>query len=217
MIRAAAVCLAVAAAATAGCLRATEFRCTHDSDCGAGGVCEPIGFCSVPNTDCPGTGRSYGDSAGQGLSSTCVPVGEPGPGSDAGVDAPLSVGCPSGYASVAGSPHRYKRLSNVTWDEAKFQCALTSSSAYLAVPDDAGELANLAMVASPLFWIGLDDKATEGTFVTSKAVPASFAPWASGEPDNGPPDEDCVEAVSTTQIATERCGNRRAAVCECEP
>ena len=212
----AAILAGMLAAATAGCLRTTEFRCTHDSDCGASGICEVVSFCSVPNTDCPGTGRSYSESAGQGLSSTCVPSGEPGPGGDAGVDAPAA-GCPSGYASVAGSPHRYKLLNNVAWDDARFQCALTSASAYLAVPDDPAELANLAMVATPLFWIGLDDKATEGTFVTQKAVPATFLPWASGEPDNGPPDEDCVEAVSTTQIATERCGNRRAAVCECEP
>ncbi len=210
---------------TAGCLRSTAFRCAADSDCGAGGVCEPVGFCSVPNADCPGTGRSYGDSAGQGLSNTCVPAGAPGPGPGPGVDAGVDASsdampagkCPSGYASAAGSAHLYKALSGVTWDEARMMCDQTSSAAYLAIPDDATELADLATVASSPFWIGIDDKVDQGTFVTQKGVQAVFLPWAPGEPDSTPPGQDCVDAVSATQIASDRCGNKQAAVCECEP
>jgi hypothetical protein len=207
---------------TAGCLRTTEFRCASGSECGAGGICEPVGFCSVPNAECPGTGRSYGDSAGQGLSNTCVPAGGPGPGIDAGVDAPpidgmTNTGCPSGYNPINGSAHRYKLLSDVSWDEAKTMCDLTSKAAYLAVPDDATELANLATVATPRFWVGIDDKATPNAFVTQKGVPATFKPWGSGEPDNTPPGQDCVDAISGTQIATDKCSTRQDAVCECEP
>lgn len=205
---------------TAGCLRTTEFRCASSAECGAAGACEPVGFCSVPNPECMGTGRSYSDSAGAGLSNTCVPAGAPGPGNDAGVDAaedamPVNK-CPSGYAAVAGSVHLYKALAGVTWDEAKMQCELTSRAAYLAVPDDAGELANLATVATPPFWVGLDDKAASGMFVTQKGAPASFLPWAPGQPNLGP-QNDCVAAISATQIATEKCSVKHAAVCECEP
>lgn len=212
-----------AAVFTAGCLRSTAFRCAASSDCGAGGVCEPVGFCSVPDADCPGSGRSYGDSAGQGLSNTCVPAGPPGPGPgvDAGVDAssdamPVNK-CPSGYSPINGSAHHYKLLGNVSWDEAKMMCDLTSKSAYLAVPDDATELANLATVATPRFWVGIDDKATPNAFVTQKGVPATFLPWGPNEPDNTPPGQNCVDAISTTQIATDKCGNKQDAVCECEP
>ncbi len=205
---------------TAGCLRTTEFRCASNAECGAGGVCEAVGFCSVPNAECAGTGRSYSDSAGQGLSNHCVPAGAPGPGTDAGVDAPDDAmpanKCPSGYAAVAGSAHLYKALSNVSWDEAKMMCDLTSKSAYLAVPDDATELANLATVATPPFWVGIDDLVTAGMFVTQKGAPASFLPWGSGQPNLGP-QNDCVAAISATQIATEKCGVKHAAVCECEP
>lgn len=208
-----------AAAGFASCLRSTEFQCVRDSECGTAGVCESVGFCSVPDADCPG-GRMFSDSAGQGLANRCV-TASGGPGGDAGVDptgdGPLAAGCPSGYASIAGSAHRYKLLANVSWDEAKLMCDRTSASAYLAIPDDATELANLATLAAPPFWIGIDDKATEGTYTTQKAVAASFLPWGSGEPDNGPPDQDCVAAVSPSRIATERCGGSRAAVCECEP
>lgn len=210
------------AAATAGCLRSTSFRCERDSDCGAAGTCEPIGYCSVANAECVGTGRAYSDSAGQSLANSCVPGDNPGPAPDAAIDAPIdgpNVGCPSGYAEIAGSAHRYKPLTNVSWDDARTACRLTSASAYLAVPDDATELTNLASAATAPFWIGLDDKAAEGMFVTQKGVPATFKPWQAGgvEPDNGPPDEDCVEAISATEIATNRCGNKHAAICECEP
>lgn len=209
---------------TAGCLRSTTFRCAESSDCGPGGVCEAVGFCSVANAECPGTGRSYGDSAGQGLSNTCVPGGNPGPGPGPGVDAGIDASsdampvtrCPSGYATVAGSAHLYKALSGVSWDEARMMCKQTSSAAYLAIPDDAPELASLATVAIAPFWIGIDDKDDQGTWMTQKGAQAGFLPWASGQPNPGS-QNDCVEALSATEIANDKCSNKHAAVCECEP
>lgn len=224
-MRAFAICLVVTPAMTAGCLRATAFKCASDADCGASGVCESISYCSVPNASCQGTGRSYSDSAGQSLSNTCVPGSEPGPDAGAGTDAPIdgtmSVGCPSPYAPIAGSPHRYKTLTNIMWDQAKTMCQLTSTAAYLAVPDDAAELANLATIASTPFWVGIDDQANPGMFVTIKVVtfPATSPLWAPGEP-NTTGAQDCVEAVtmgSMTLLATDKCGTRHNAVCECEP
>ena len=197
-MRGLAICSALAAAVTAGCLHDPEFKCLQDADCGAGGTCEPIGYCSVANAQCAGTGRSFSDSAGQGLSNTCVPV----------------LQCPPDYVAIAGSLHRYKRLPAVSRDQARTQCAQAGAAAYLLVPDDATELRNLATVASPPFWIGLDDQATPGRFVTPKNVPATFLPWASGEPRPG---EDCVRASSAIQIATDLCSAKHAAVCECEP
>lgn len=222
-MRTPAICLVLAAAASAGCLRTTEFRCLQDTDCGATGICEAVGYCSFPSSACATTGRSYGDSAGQGLSNSCVP-GNGNPGVDAGTDAPGmidgggNVGCPAPYAAVAGSAHRYKALTNISWDTAKTDCKLTSTSAYLAVPDDATELANLATAAAGLpFWVGIDDQAVKGTFVTQKNVTATFLPWAPNEPDQGNPPKECVNAISATQIATDKCGTPHIAVCECEP
>lgn len=218
-MRTAAIYLVLAAAAaSAGCLHNTEFKCRFDADCGTTGNCESVGYCSFPNSNCAGTGRSFGDSAGQGLSNTCV-LGS-NPGRDAGVDTPDPIdgpaaGCPAGYAAVAGSAHRYKALTNVSWVTAKDDCKLTSASAYLAIPDDATELMNLVTVANVPFWIGIDDQVTPGTWVTQKGVTATFLPWANNQP--GPPTENCVEAVSSTQIATDKCTTRHAAVCECEP
>jgi hypothetical protein len=226
-MRTLAICLVLAAVASAGCLRATEFRCQRDADCGASGRCEPIGFCSLPNAACADTGRSFSDSAGQSLSSTCVPATDrPGPdagvdpGPDTGVDAPPPAGCAADYASIAGSAHLYKRLSGVSWDQAGAACRASSASAYLAVPDDASELVNLAAAAVTVpFWIGLDDQAQPGMFTTQNGAAATFLPWAPGQPDSGKPGrpQDCVIAVSATEIATDRCGTPHTAVCECEP
>lgn len=216
-MRTAVMCLVLAAAASAGCLRTTEFKCVQDTDCGATGVCEAVGYCSFPSSACATTGRSYGDSAGQGLSNSCVP-GNNNPGGDAGTDGSMSAGCPSPYAAVAGSAHLYKRLPNTTWYDARSDCKLTSASAYLAVPDDATELMNLATAAEgPPFWVGIDDQAVKGSFVTQKNAPATFLPWEPGEPDQSNPPMECVSAVSATQIATDKCYTMMTAVCECEP
>ena len=208
----------------AGCLRNPDFKCLTDAECGPSGVCElQVGFCSVPNAACVGTGRSYSDSAGQNLSNTCVPGDTPRP--DAGVDAPIDmppVGCPSDFMPVNGSVHVYKKLpGSISWDSAANTagaCRRISTSAYLAVPEDAAELANIGMVAGGTpFWVGVDDIVVKGTFVTQTGMTATFLPWAMNEPDQSNPPKRCVEVLSTMEFATDRCGNGHIAVCECEP
>ena len=193
--------LGLAAAVVTGCLRDTEFKCMQDSDCEAMGHCEAVGFCSVVDARCA-TGRRFSETAGQGLASTCVMTG-------AG-----SGRCPMDYVAVGSSGHRYKRLGPVTWDQARAMCEQASAATYLLIPDDATELADLAAIGSLPFWIGLDDLAVPGKFMTVKNVPATFTPWASGEPRSG---RDCVRASSATTIATDVCSAQRAAICECEP
>lgn len=201
-MRWAAVGLAVAA--TTGCLRDTEFKCTQDSDCEAMGHCEAVGFCSVVDASCT-AGRRFSESAGQGLAGTCVSAPMGGPGR-----------CSADYVAVGSSGHHYKRLGMVSWDQARAMCEQAGAATYLLIPDDATELAGLATIASPPFWIGLDDLGTPGKFMTVKNVPATFTPWATGEPSTRS-GRDCVRASSATQIATDLCGTQRAAICECEP
>lgn len=208
-----AMCLALSAAAATACLRSTTFRCLNDDDCGAGGACEAVGYCSFANAACADTGRSFSESAGPSLANTCVTGGS----RDGGTD-PVIQGCPSGYQAIGSSPHRYQALASSSWDRARSACKDASSSAYLAVPDDAAELVNLAAIAATQpFWIGIDDKANRDMFVTQTGTAATFLPWATGQPDQSAPPKDCVNAISMTEIATERCGTSRVAVCECEP
>jgi hypothetical protein len=196
--------LGLAAVAATGCLRDTAFTCIQDADCEAMGHCEAVGFCSVGDAGCA-TGRRFSESAGQGLASTCVPA-----------TAGSAGRCPADHVAVGSSGHRYKRLGAVTWDQARAMCEQASAATYLLIPDDAAELAGLATIASPPFWIGLDDLAAPGTFMTAKNVRAAFTPWAMGEPSTRA-GADCVRATSATQIATDLCSTRRAAICECEP
>jgi hypothetical protein len=194
----------LAAVAITGCLRDTAFKCMQDSDCDAMGHCEAIGFCSVADALCT-TGRRFSESAGQGLASTCVSA-----------TAGSAGRCPSDYVAVGSSGHRYKRLGMVSWDQARAMCEQASPGTYLLIPDDATELDELANITSPPFWIGVDDLAAQGMFTTVKNARATFTPWATGEP-SARSGADCVRAVSATQIATDLCSSKRAAVCECEP
>jgi hypothetical protein len=194
----------LAAVMVTGCLRDTAFRCMQDSDCEAMGHCEAVGFCSVLDAQCTTTGRRFSESAGQGLASTCVPA-----------TAGSAGRCPADFVAVGGSDHRYKRLAAVSWDQARAMCEQISGT-YLLVPDDATELTELASITSPPFWIGVDDLAAQGMFMTVRNTRAMFMPWATGEPSTRS-GADCVRAVSATQIATDLCGTKRAAICECEP
>jgi len=199
------IALAIAlVGAGAGCLHDTAFTCTQDTDCDPGGRCEPVGFCSAADAQCP-TGRRFTESAGQGLAQSCVSSGA------------MSVGgCPADYVAVGSSSHRYKRLGAVSWDQARAMCEQASPGTYLLIPDDAAELAAIAAIAPPPFWLGVDDLASQGKFMTVKTVPATFLPWAAGEPSTLA-GRDCVRASSATVIATDVCTTRRAALCECEP
>jgi len=64
----------VAAAATSACLNFSPFGCEEDSQCDtdALGRCEPVGYCSYPDLQCPDTGYRFEDNAGDGLGGDCV-------------------------------------------------------------------------------------------------------------------------------------------------
>lgn len=136
------------------------------------------------------------------------------------VDEP-TVGCrAASYGSLPGgtSGHVYLRGTSVEiWYTANTACMATGPRAYLAVPNDAGELTALRTLAANTFWIGVNDQSTEATFVTvSTDTLATFLPWAAGEPDNVG-EQDCVTATATT-ISTEACDvAARVYLCECEP
>lgn len=208
----------VAVAGTAGCLRTTEFKCMTDADCTASGaVCEVTHYCSFTDTECA-MGRRYGEFSGS-YSNQCV--GEMSM-NDGGVDTDgVPGGCPATYMMLSGAgSHVYKLTNNsAQWSTQRDRCA--SDGAYLAIPDDANELMAITTAAAATrTWVGINDTANEGTYVTVKMQMATFLPWASGEPDNPNPQpgEDCVSALmATPNIATDRCTITFPAVCECEP
>ncbi len=67
-------------AAIGACKTAPAFVCTSDGQCGDGGVCEAVGFCSFPDGECD-SGRRYEPNADGEFAGRCVPedAGSTGP------------------------------------------------------------------------------------------------------------------------------------------
>ncbi|CAN5862507.1 hypothetical protein BH11MYX3_BH11MYX3_24440 [soil metagenome] len=214
-------------ALSVSCLRDTSYRCSASSECGTGGTCESgIGYCSVSDSTCP-SGARFTPSAGS-YANQCVGADHPNdaqvadaPASDAPIDAAIT-GCPTPYATITGGQgtHRYQViLMTDSWQNQRAFCTATSSSAYLAIPDDLNELNAIATLsAASASWVGISDTVTENMFQTVKNVPATYLPWAGGQPDDQGPGEDCVIIETNgSRFRDERCNTKFRAVCECEP
>ena len=210
-------------AINAGCLRSTEYHCETSAQCGPGGTCQTsVGFCSFADSQC---GERFGPQAGpyanQCVGSTTIDGGIDGKPIDGMSDGGNH--CPSGYNEITnGTPgHRYKLVpGGDNWQNQHDFCAATSPFAYLTIPDDTTEQGGLDTLAgaNALYWIGVDDLVTEGTFLTVKNVAPTFHPWATGQPNNGPPAENCVEAITATgEWNDDRCNTNLPAICECDP
>jgi hypothetical protein len=219
-----AVLLLVAAAG--GCLRSTTFQCETTEQCGGGNTCEPEGYCSRPDPSCTTSGSRFHESAGP-YANKCVGTVI---GDDAGVDdapeddAPPTVGCPNGYATLPNAgPNMYKLLTAAdTWDQHRDACRATDPTrAYLAIPDNLAEMQAMSAAATAAtFWVGIHDQTTEGTYVTVKNATPTFLDWAPTQPDNagGGDGEDCVAGLSgTAKLQDDRCNKQYRALCECEP
>jgi hypothetical protein len=200
-----------------GCLRSTEFKCQTSAQCGTDGVCESTGYCSLPDDQC---GRRYSSSAGS-LANQCVGSAMGDAGVDAGdIDAPIDAPphC-AGFEALSGAPHTYKLVTQTaTWDAQATACSSLETTAYLAIPDDASELAALTMLAggSAPFWVGVNDRSNEGQWRTVKNAPQTFLPWAPSRPSMNPNNSnDCVR-TATSLFTDDRCNTQLPAICECE-
>jgi len=210
-----AVAVAIAAGPASGCLRTTSFRCESSAECtGTGGTCEPVGYCSFTDAHCS-TGRRYGELSGP-YAGRCV--GDE-PSVDSGVDAAgpdASRGsCPAAYSAIGS--HFYGKLGAAEWTAQRSACAAAAPGTYLVVPDDATELGAVLALAGADIWVGINDLAVEGSFVTVLNAPAMFLPWGSAQPDNAPGGADCVSAHADARYYDDRCTTGRVAVCECAP
>jgi cysteine-rich repeat protein len=149
-----------------------------------------------------------GEGEGEGEGDTCADV----------VDA-LDV--------VAFERHCYATFAVAeSWVDAARRCATLGG--YLAVPSTVAEDDFTASLTPPGFelMLGITDAAAEGSFVSLVDEQHSFGaalPFRAGEPNDGPPSEECVNQfgnsngwndIGCTGVAQFGSGNFASALCE---
>ena len=139
---------------------------------------------------------------------------------DARLDARI---CGDGYVTTPAYPgHSYRpSAGGAAWGAA--QAACLDQGAYLVVIDGEEESAAVRALtpidkASPYFWTGVSDSATETVWLTVLGAPATYLPWAPTEPDA----DDCVLLGHGGGIGVDGlffafpCVGGQNFVCECE-
>jgi hypothetical protein len=96
----------------------------------------------------------------------------------------IALVCPAGYDSVAGGCY-HDPQNGGTWTAAEAQCE-ADGVGHLVIFDDQNELDALRGYAGGVvFWIGVTDRITPGSYLTVTGSVASFLPWSPGEPTGG--------------------------------
>jgi hypothetical protein len=125
--------------------------------------------------------------------------------------------CPCNVEYYDGDTYLYC-TSGLAWTDAEASCA--SFGYHLLTIDDRAENIwndNTADAYSTgKWWMGLNDIASEGTWVWSDGTPLSYTNWHSGEPNDGGGNEDCGQLNRFTDETwnDEPCSSAFAYICE---
>ncbi len=146
------------------------------------------------------------------------------------IDAAVPM-CPTGYATLGSSTSRYREsTATASWTAAAADCnddddggTFTGFTHLVVIGDDAERLALTVPAAiTGNTWVGLSDRAVEGSFVWVTAEPTGGypvvgqqPPWDNGDPDGGDPD-DCVRFKNSFTYEDKACTDANSYVCECD-
>jgi len=178
--------------------------CSVDNDCASDRVCEQ-GFCVVDHE---------GTDAGNGVDPDAPPDATPEPDADP-FEAIKPMCLAAGYAVVDTADGGLFRTvtQNTKWLDAAADCANDVPGAtHLIVLSSQNEV---AYMKTQLGWVGLSDRATEGTFLSVTGEPNDLRPFLNGQPDNGGGNENCVQ-MKSGGLDDDQCGNGHRYVCECD-
>jgi hypothetical protein len=161
------------------CLPSPAFLCDGDESCGAGGLCEPDGYCSFGDDRCE-SGQRYSAYAGPEVAEQCVP----GPcRRDALFDR------------ITGSCY-LASTESATWDTARILCMEVGSGWGLAKVDVLAENDFLAaQIGDASHWLGGND--LDGTWQWFDGEPLQVDVWDQNEPSMAFGD-DCMALDSTS-------------------
>ncbi|HRI64482.1 MAG TPA: CotH kinase family protein, partial [Polyangium sp.] len=108
-------------------------------------------------------------------------------------------GCPKCLIEAAAGGGRYAYcVKPLGWSAAENDCRIQGG--HLVSIHSLQELQTLEMRASSLsmgdFWMGFNDRMTEGSFVWTDGTPRDFELWNAGEPNDYGAGEDCAEVYT---------------------
>ncbi|XP_038074341.1 perlucin-like protein [Patiria miniata] len=113
------------------------------------------------------------------------------------VSAQTTQPCPSGWRAFNGNCYYFGDMKY--WTEARDDClqrgaglAIITDSATNDYIANMGKLENHVGTYDTQFWLGLNDRATEGDFRWTDGSKPTYENWAPGEPNNSG-DEDCAQ------------------------
>ena len=90
---------------------------------------------------------------------------------------------PTDWQHNPATGHFYKQVGPMTWAEA--EAYAVSVGGHLVTINDQIEQDWLAApFTQPKLWIGMNDRAVEGTWVWSSGEPVTYENWTPGEPNN---------------------------------
>jgi hypothetical protein len=163
------------------------------------------------------TPQAFGTDAEQPGDDDAPPDGDPNP----------VVGCPASYdvdlTSAGFSKYRVNPTA-LEWRQAQDACladgvGFTGKTHLVVFADDLERLATEPAGLARNTWIGLTDRATEGTFiwVTVETDPQQSGPpmWGGANPDGGD-DNDCVRISNAWEYDDKDCDTIEPSICECD-
>uniref|UniRef100_H2YTW6 C-type lectin domain-containing protein n=1 Tax=Ciona savignyi TaxID=51511 RepID=H2YTW6_CIOSA len=119
----------------------------------------------------------------------------------------------------------YTIKSDMTYDQAKSKCSQLGATLATQGPKSRDVMrileAQMSVLTTEEYWIGLTDKADEGRYVweDGTALQSSQANWKPGEPNNAGNNEDCIgiNYLDTLQWNDYPCSRDLYALCERKP
>lgn len=182
--------------------RSEALACQVDLDCEGGRTCES-GFCVGDDTGVdPDAGVSE-DSATDALPPDADPF-----------EAIAAACTAAGYTPLTGTTSLFRDVPTAaSWTAADVDCANDVDGAtHLIVLSSEIEA---TFMKSKRGWVGLFDNDTN-LFKSVTAEPNDLRPFASGQPDNGGGNENCVQYKDNNGLDDDQCGNSHRYVCECD-
>ena len=155
--------------------------------------------------DSSGNGRDLTTSGWGRTDDSCYDV-DPGsvscgdglvaPWEDCDDDTPACLDCVLSYACLGlfdPSGDCVTLHSGANWEDAQADCSDPSGSLYVVENAIENDWLIYLVGLDESYWIGLNDRSSEGTYTWSSGSSAGYRNWAGDQPDNWLLSEDCVE------------------------